>query len=107
MSYPYAFALAAELNRRRVYDKVVVAIEKATLETGMTQSDICERIGRKPPQLSAWLSGPSNWTLDTISDYCARSALRWTTTVVFDASGPRFRRKLRGRQVDLRVWLKR
>jgi transcriptional regulator with XRE-family HTH domain len=68
VTYNYAAALAAGRNRNKVFGKIVKAIADSCREQGITQKDLADRIGRKPAQLSKWLSGPSNWTLDTVSD---------------------------------------
>lgn len=68
MNRPYDALLNAELSRRRAYSSVLSALEKASDGHGITQAMIAEKIGRKRPQVSNWLSQPSNWTLDTISD---------------------------------------
>lgn len=37
-------------------------------DSGLKRSDLAAMLGKKPEQITRWLSGPGNLTLDTLSD---------------------------------------
>jgi predicted XRE-type DNA-binding protein len=51
-------------QRNRLYETVIKAVEAS----GMRQRDIAAKLNVSPSQISHFLSGPANWTIDNVSD---------------------------------------
>lgn len=59
--------LFRQRQKQRVYQLVLkLFLEEA--EKGLTKKDLAKKIGKNAAQVTRWFSGPSNWTLDTVSD---------------------------------------
>jgi hypothetical protein len=52
-------------NKARLYEEVLGEFEKS----GLTQSQLARRLGKRPEVVSRFLSAPGNWEIDSISDY--------------------------------------
>lgn len=52
----------------RIYDLVVGEFLRKESAGIMTRSELAERIGKDPAQITRYLASPGNWTLDTTSD---------------------------------------
>ncbi|MFN0190209.1 MAG: multiprotein-bridging factor 1 family protein [Bacteroidia bacterium] len=51
----------------RKYADMVVRINQLLREKGWTQANLAEKMGKKPSEISRWLSGDHNLTLRSIS----------------------------------------
>lgn len=56
-----------ERLRGRLYDLVMKEFEKYR-EGGRTRAQLAARLGKRPEQITRWLSEPGNLTIDTLSD---------------------------------------
>ena len=68
MSHLPGKAYFQQRQRNRLYDTIIRVVEDAARLDGIRKRDLAEKMGTSPSQISRWLSGPSNWTIDSISD---------------------------------------
>jgi hypothetical protein len=54
--------------RNRVFNRLAAFFAKEAEERGITKKVIAARLGKDPSQITRWLSGPANLTMDSISD---------------------------------------
>lgn len=47
---------------------IAVKIAKALKRKGMTQKELAEKLGKRPSEISKWLTGNHNFTHDTLFD---------------------------------------
>lgn len=55
-------------HKNRVYSCVVSLFSQLVETKGLTKRELAYRLDKEPAQITRWLSGPGNWTLDTVSD---------------------------------------
>lgn len=76
-----------ESQKNHVYEQVLeLFLEKAQL--GFTKKDLAQKLGKNAAQITRWLSGPGNWTLDTISDLLLAMGAEIQFRTVELGSGP-------------------
>ncbi|CUH70076.1 hypothetical protein TL5118_04051 [Thalassovita autumnalis] len=51
-------------NRNKAHSLLLDEFEKS----GMSKADLAKMLGKRPEQITRWLGGPANLTLDTLSD---------------------------------------
>lgn len=51
-------------NKHRLYSLVIAEFKRS----GLSQADLARRLGKRPDVVCRWLAGPTNWTIDTVSD---------------------------------------
>jgi transcriptional regulator with XRE-family HTH domain len=55
-------------QKNRVLEALSVFFAEEAERSGISRKDIADMLEKNPSQITRWLSGPSNLTLDTISD---------------------------------------
>ena len=68
MDRKYQSSYFEQRFRNRIYEAVIRALEKECETQKWKRKTLAERSGKKESQISRWLSGPGNWTLDTVSN---------------------------------------
>jgi hypothetical protein len=61
---PYDLALVRGRNKNRAHGMLLESFAKS----GMCKADLAKMLNKRPEQISRWLGGPGNLTLDTLSE---------------------------------------
>jgi len=85
----YNAAIFSQRYKNSVYEEVIKAVEKAAAECGTTRSGIADNLGYSKAHISRLLSGPSNWTLDTISNLLYAIDAEMVSKVMFFEDCPK------------------
>jgi hypothetical protein len=57
-----------ERNRNRCYSAIISLFSKLVEKNNLTKRELAFRLDKEPAQITRWLAGSGNWTLDTVSD---------------------------------------
>jgi ribosome-binding protein aMBF1 (putative translation factor) len=65
-------------EQQRVHDRMVLAahIADALTAKGWSQKQLARKMGKRPSEVSKWLSGTHNFTIDTLSDLSQMLAVK-------------------------------
>lgn len=73
-------ALARTRNRMLIAMKISLALE----EKGMNQKSFAEMMGKTESEISEWLSGDRNFTIDTLTDISQKLGITLLNTSTFN-----------------------
>lgn len=59
---------AATYEKTAMRMRLAIKIADAIAQSGFTQKEFAERMNKKPSEISKWLSGTHNFTIDTLCD---------------------------------------
>lgn len=59
---------AATYEKTAMRMRLAIKIADAIAQSGFTQKEFAERMNKKPSEISKWLSGTHNFTIDTLYD---------------------------------------
>ena len=59
---------AATYEKTAMRMRLAITIADAIAQSGFTQKEFAERMNKKPSEISKWLSGTHNFTIDTLYD---------------------------------------
>ena len=69
--------------RNHIFGQVLKAFAEEAEAGRINKAELARKLGKEPPQITRWFSGPSNWTLDTISSLLVGIGAELDTAVVF------------------------
>lgn len=62
--HTYDLSAVRARNKNKAHSYLLDIFE----ESGLSKAEIARMVGKKPEQITRWLSGPGNLTIDTLSD---------------------------------------
>ena len=65
-----------EYTRRNIHDAILKKFIEVSSESGVTRTQIAQRLGINKSQVTRWLSSSHNWTVDSVSDLLLAMASR-------------------------------